>query len=157
MKKFFRENALTLSMVAFLLLVFIFGMIMLSLFLPDFSKSKYGNRLDGIEDYVISDAEIKKLDDTMLNSGFDATYTTNLEGKLYTVVITLNEYKTKEEMVTFANNLIINSFTVKNRGFYSFEVFINYDDKNKTDEVDNSYVLDGYLKNGKTTISFNKY
>ena len=104
----------------------------------DYSKSEYGDRLDGIENVKISDKETSKLTSEMkdLEEVKDCTY--RLQGRLVYISLTLNEEIGIDKAKELANKTL-EYFDDDEKSYYDFEFILK--SANKDAE---GYPLMGY-------------
>lgn len=123
LKKFIIKNKMLSILLGILILILIFGLVFIKMFIfPSYGVSKYGNRLDGIENV--------KLDDSRFNdikNGFEAKsgFTIDkfrLSGRIVNIYITAGDIK-KDDVKSEALRLV-SSFSEDEIKFYDFQVFV---------------------------------
>lgn len=108
------------------------------------SSGKYGNRLDGIEDVVISDETFDSVKDEVKNTEKVVDVTTRLQGKIVCVTIILNGDTSVSDAKGIASDTLDN-FTEEELGFYDFSYFLKWESEegntviagNKHHDLDN--------------------
>lgn len=123
LKKFIIKNKMLSILLGILILILIFGLVFIKMFIfPSYGVSKYGNRLEGIENV--------KLDDSRFNdikNGFEAKsgFTIDkfrLSGRIVNIYITAGDIK-KDDVKSEALRLV-SSFSEDEIKFYDFQVFV---------------------------------
>ncbi|MFV0275193.1 MAG: hypothetical protein ACK5HL_03015 [Bacilli bacterium] len=154
MRKFIKRNMLIIGMCCFLFLVFIFFMIVLSLFWPNKSVSLYGNRLDDIKKIELDSNLQTTLESNFSDYNVKSSY--NIEGRLIDVSLKLNNYVDESKAMTDFSEIVLNSLSDEVKNYYDIELFITYVDAEKTEESDKSYVKIGYKNKNSSRMVFAK-
>ena len=124
LKNFIVKNKLLSVLIGLFILIFILLLVAIKMLVfPSYSVSKYGNRLDGIENV--------KLDDSRFNdvkSKFDAKegFTVNkfrLSGRIVNIFISVGENIGFGDVKSECMRLV-SSFTEDEVKFYDFQVFV---------------------------------
>lgn len=105
-----------------------------------YSGSKYGNRLDGIENVVISDETINSSKSVFSEIEGVENVSYNLSGKICNFIITVNK-DTDAETIKNNSSTMLEKFTDEEKKFYDFQIFIN------SSEESDIYPIIGYKIN----------
>jgi len=147
---FLKNNIFTIM----ILFVFIIGMFIASyvkkVFWDNNDKAAYGNRLDGIENYELSEEEVKSLKQKILENKNVSDVVYDVEGKIINLIITVND----DVKVADAKKLgseATNYLSETQLSFFSVQVFLK-----KKDEKQTSFPIIGYRHYGDKTISWTK-
>jgi hypothetical protein len=93
----------------------------------------YGNRLEGIENYPISNDVKKSVTDYLLSVEGIEKVDTNIHGKIISIVILVDEAITVDK-VKEASSEALKKFTADQLGFYDVSLLVDYaNDSKKTD------------------------
>ena len=123
LKKFIIKNKLLSVLLGILILIFIFGLVIIKMFIfPSYGVSKYGDRLEGIENVKLNDSRFNDIKD-----GFDSKSGFNIDkfrlsGRIVNIYINAGDIK-KDEVKSEALRLV-NSFSEEEIKFYDFQVFV---------------------------------
>lgn len=123
LKKFVIKNKLLSVLLGVLILIFIFGLVIIKMFIfPSYGVSKYGDRLEGIENVKLNDSRFNDIKD-----GFDSKSGFNIDkfrlsGRIVNIYINAGDIK-KDEVKSEALRLV-NSFSEDEIKFYDFQVFV---------------------------------
>ncbi len=127
LKKFIIKNKVLSILLGVLILIFIFGLVLIKIFIfPSYGVSKYGNRLDGIENVKLDNSrfdEIKKGFEAKSGFSIDGF---RLSGRIVNIYIKAGDIK-KDEVKSEALKLI-NSFSEDEVKFYDFQVWVTFDE-----------------------------
>ena len=123
-KKFVLKNKLLTILIALILLIMISGLIVIKLWLfPNSNGSKYGNRLEGIENVELTSSRLDEI-----KNGFDAKSGFTLDkfrisGKIVNIFVTAGDIS-KDDVKSEAMRLV-SSFSEDEIKFYDFQVFVD--------------------------------
>lgn len=108
----------------------------------------YGNRLDGIEDYSISDENIDNLknDIKALESVQSISY--KLEGKLINIIITVDDTLSLDTFKEYGAKAL-EYFTDEQKSYYDIQIFGKSDN-----EESETYPVIGYKKNSLESLTW---
>lgn len=147
--------------IAVLVLVFIICLILLKVLLfPSNNTSKYGNRLDGIEDIKFSKSDKDKVVNSIKENEKVSSAKMNVHGRIVNVIFNVNKDTSIDDAKAIANESLGN-FSDEVKGYYDIEYIITMTDEEgvkqevtneegKTEEVvTKSFPIMGY-KNTKT-------
>ena len=145
-KRFVLKNKLLTVLIGLILLIMISGLVVIKLWLfPNSGGSKYGNRLDGIENVKLTDSrfdEIKKSFES--KSGFDITGF-RLSGRIVNIYISAGQIS--KDDVKSESLKLVNSFSEDEIKFYDFQVFVTGNDE--------SYPIIGYKNKNSEGLHWN--
>ena len=123
LKKFILKNKILSILIGILILILILGLVFIKMFIfPSYGVSKYGNRLEGIENVKLDDSRFSDI-----KNGFEAKsgFTIDkfrLSGRIVNIYITAGDIK-KDEVKSEALRLV-SSFSDDEIKFYDFQVFV---------------------------------
>lgn len=110
---------LTLVLLIFIVVIFV-------KLLVGKSSNNYGNRLDGIEDVVISEETYDSVETEVMDTGLVAEVSTRLQGKIVYTTIVLNSDTSVAKAKEIASNTLDN-YSEEERGFYDFSYFLKWE------------------------------
>ncbi len=143
--EFIKKNKILVSLLV--IAIVFFAAIMIIIFSNlSIGNNEYGNRLDNIEKYPISDETINEIKTDISSYEKVTSVSYNLEGKLANFILTVDDSLEEETAKNYANKILENlSDDVKS--YYDIQVLVDSD--NKESEV---YPIIGYKH--KTTDMF---
>lgn len=143
--EFIKKNKILVSLLV--IAIAFFAAIMIIIFSNlSIGNNEYGNRLDNIEKYPISDETINEIKTDISSYEKVTSVSYNLEGKLANFILTVDDSLEEETAKNYANKILENlSDDVKS--YYDIQVLVDSD--NKESEV---YPIIGYKH--KTTDMF---
>ncbi len=143
--EFIKKNKILVSLLV--IAIVFFAAIMIIIFSNlSIGNNEYGNRLDNIEKYPISDEVINEIKTDISSYEKVTSVSYNLEGKLANFILTVDDSLEEETAKNYANKILENlSDDVKN--YYDIQVLVDSD--NEESEV---YPIIGYKH--KTTDMF---
>lgn len=143
--EFIKKNKILVSLLV--IAIVFFAAIMIIIFSNlSIGNNEYGNRLDNIEKYPISDEVINEIKTDISSYEKVTSVSYNLEGKLANFILTVDDSLEEETAKNYANKILENlSDDVKS--YYDIQVLVDSD--NKESEV---YPIIGYKH--KTTDMF---
>lgn len=131
------------------IIIIIFGCVY---FLGGTTKSKYGDRLDGISSYIIKDSVISEIKDEITKEKNVEEVKINLQGKIFYVIIYLNDGGKAIDGVN-ASTKALEKFSDEEKKFYEFQFIVTK--KNlSSDEV---FPIMGYKNNISAGITWTNY
>ena len=143
--EFIKKNKILVSLLVIAIVFFAAVMIIIFSNLS-IGNNEYGNRLDNIEKYPISDETINEIKTDISSYEKVTSVSYNLEGKLANFILTVDDSLEEETAKNYANKILENlSDDVKS--YYDIQVLVDSD--NKESEV---YPIIGYKH--KTTDMF---
>ena len=149
LKKLYKENRVFTILMAISLTCLLIIIVLVSFYLfSSTSKSKYGNRLDGINDVLIEENEQTELENKVSENAGVEEVKVNLHGKIIYFDIKVNNdikpsdcKKQAEEIVTYFDDDYLNYYD------------IHFMFSKSNDEAKNFPIL-GYRKVGAKKVSF---
>ncbi len=140
--KFVKKNKNIFIVILIILAVLIITGVSLFIFLfSGYKNSKYGNRLDGIENVIISDEKTNEVKEILKSAEGVKDVTYNLSGKTCNFIVIVNE-GTKPDNIKKIAPSILEKYSKEEKEFYDFQIFID-DGKEKSD----LYPVIGYKYN----------
>lgn len=148
--KLIKNNLLTI----FILIIFIVIMFVLAyfknLYWDNNDKAAYGNRLDGIENYQLTDEEINKVKENMKKDEDVLEVTYRQEGRIINIRLKVTDTITDDNAKKMCNDFIKN-FTEKQLSFFSVQFYVYKADTSKKD-----FPIIGYKHYGNKNVSWTK-
>ena len=155
--KFLKRNLLTI----FVIIIFIIGMLVLSyfkkLYWDNNDKAAYGSRLDGIENYKLTDEEMNILKETISKDSDVLDLDISVQGKIINIEVKAAERLEVKNAKNMANEWV-KLIPDDTRSYFSVQFYF-YKEKAKTDdkkENNSPFPIIGYLHYGNNTISWTK-
>ena len=112
-----------------LIIIIAFVVLIVKLVLPASGTNKYGDRLDGIENYNFSEKAKNKVIKNLKDRDQVTSCKIEVHGKLISVIFTVKKDVSKEDAKNIASDSL-SSFSDKIKGFYD----IQYEVKKKDEE-----------------------
>lgn len=147
MKKLWKNNKITILFVGVIILILVIFSLMVFPLYSSRSGSKYGNRLDGIKKVEIKDKLNNKIKDIFENNDKVKEINTVLKGKIYNVLITLNDGVNPSDLTGVCNEAL-GMFDENQIKYYDIQFFIT----SKLDEK--TKVIVGYKNKDSENISW---
>lgn len=122
------HKILVLFIVIFIILMVVIGISFKNMFFSENINDKYGNRLNGIEKVHITDSRLQEIKEKLLSNKSINTISYNISGRIIKFFIQVKS-ETDELSVESMLNVILESFTDEEKGFYDFEVFITNEEE----------------------------
>lgn len=142
-KKHKKKVCIIAIVVLFLILVFI----SIHSLMPDMSKSTWGNRLDNIQNYSITDDNINKIKESLTTTGKVSNVTYRLSGRTMNFIIEVNSGVKRSDAEGLVSH-ITDNLTDEIKGYYDIEAYFT------TSGDDTSYPFMGYKHKTGSTFSF---
>ncbi len=117
-----KKHKFTFITLAVLLVIFIITFLILRLVMPDYGKGYYGNRLNGIDNYKISNDTINRVKSEVSGDGIESV-TYHLEGRIINITITVKPDLELDKAKESANKLL-EIFTKDELEYYDLQVFL---------------------------------
>lgn len=114
------------------------------------SNDMYGNRLDGINDVKITDDKVTEMKEKILAMDKVQDIVINIHGKIVNFNIDFANETTLEEVKNTSISCL-DLLEEEYKSFYDLEFIIT---QSKNEESDSIYPILGYMKAGRTTISW---
>lgn len=148
-KNWIKENkGFSVIILLALVLIIILTIIFISL-LKGNSSSKYGNRLDGIDDVIISKEEYDSVKEEVMATDVVEDVTIRLQGKIVYTAITLKSDTSVDKAKEIASNTLDN-YSEDELKYYDFSYFLKW----TTEEGDK--VITGNKHNNMDSITWIK-
>ena len=153
MKRFYRENRVFVILMA---IVFACAAIIIFLLakyvINSNTGNKYGNRLDGIKDVIVSEDLKDEMITTLTTESKVNSVTINVHGKIVNFVIDFKKETTMDEAKSIAIKCL-DFFEEEYRNFYDIQFLFKKSELENEEEKDKFPII-GYIKAGATTISW---
>lgn len=146
--KLFKKNKFTFFIIVFFLIVFVLLLQVKNLFFPSSDTANYGHRLDGLTE--IKSEVVTALTEKLKENKKVETVSTNTNGRIFNIIITVGNEATKKEAKTIGESTIssLDEETLKQ---YDIQVFMKKTDKEETD-----FPLIGYKSTNDETLSWSR-
>ncbi len=105
--------------------------------IPSFGSNKYGDRLDGIENYKISSSSINEIKDNLTSKEGVTKVTYHQEGKILNFTIKVSGDTKLDTAKEYAKE-VLDGISKKNLKYYDIQIFLDSDDNT------NDYPIAGY-------------
>ena len=149
MKKFIKNNKLTV-ITSIICLVFVILVFAIKLtFFPNEGTAIYGDRLDGIEEVEITDDEQDKIISSLEGKDEVKKVETDIKGRTLNVLITVNDDVELDPAKALTSS-ITDTLDKEQLGFYDIQVFISKDND------DARFPIIGYKHQDKDEFSWTK-
>jgi len=127
--KFIKKHkvGLIVLLVCIILIVLLFFGIK-NAFFSNINESKYGNRLDGIEDYVIEDTLINEIKDMLMETEKVNKVTYDLKGRIVNFMIEVKSDVDLTSSHSLADKLA-EKFPDEYKSFYDIQIFLTCEDE----------------------------
>ena len=129
LKKFIMNNKVLSVLILLLLLIFIFGLVIIKVFIfPNYHTSKFGNRLDGIENVMIDSSRLDEIKNNFSSiEGFNF-YGYRLSGKIINIYVSITGDLSTDTIRDKCKE-IIKSFNEDEIKFYDFQFYVTGEDE----------------------------
>lgn len=118
---FIKKNKILVAILTLVFIVIIISAIYIYLYQTN--SNKYGNRLNGIENVLISNNKITNIKDKLLSNNNCNTVSYKLDGKIIKFFIDVTP-ETDELSLESMFNSILDGFSDSEKAFYDFEIFV---------------------------------
>ncbi len=146
MKDFIKKHKKTcIAAGIFILLLLIFFIVFF--IVPLFGNNKYGDRLDGIEDYKVSNNVVNDIKDAVSENDFVTKVDYHNEGRILNFIVTING-DTALDTAKGVSNDVLDGLSNKLKKYYDVEIFIT------TEEDSEIYPVIGYHPKGAKEVSW---
>ena len=122
------KRRLKIGYILALIIIIAFGAVVLKLVLPASGTSKYGDRLEGIEDHKFSEKAQKKVIDFIKEKEQVSSCKIEIHGKIINVIFTVKKDVSKDDAKFIANESL-GSFTEKVKGYYDVQFMVKKKDE----------------------------
>lgn len=133
MKRILKWIKKNIGLFIVLLLTLILLIFILAIFVKMFmggTSDKYGNRLDGIEEAIISSDTYNSVKDELIESKLVEEASVRLQGRIVYTTIVLKEDTSVKEAKKLASNTL-NNYSDEELNFYDFSYFLKWEKKEK--------------------------
>ena len=120
-----RNTGLVIVLLLTLVLLVFITVIFVKLLMGN-SSGKYGNRLDGINEVVISDETYDSVKEEVKGTEKVTDVTTRLQGKIVYITIVLNSDTSSDDAKNIASGTL-DYFTDEELSFYDFSYFLKWE------------------------------
>lgn len=118
---FIKRNKILITILTLIFIITILLVIYFCIYQKN--SNKYGNRLNGIENVLISDNKISNIKEKILSNNNCNSITYKLDGKIIKFFIDVNP-ETDELTLESIFNSILDGFSDSEKSFYDFEIFV---------------------------------
>lgn len=147
--KFIKKNKFSVFIMIIFTAIVIFGTVAYNTFFVG-KGAVYGDRLEGIEDVPIKSSEKEKLISSLEEKDTVKEVTTTLHGKIFNVIITVNDDVSKDTAKNVGNE-VLGFLSSEQLSFYDVQVYVK-----KEDEKQNDFPIVGYKQNNQKSITWSK-
>lgn len=119
---------LIIFITVFVILMIVAGLCLIVLFATDESSDKYGSRLNGIENVLITEERFNTVREKLTSNKNVNTVSSNITGRIIKYFIKV-KVDTDEITVDELLNIILTNFTDEEKKFYDFQVFITNEEE----------------------------
>ena len=144
---FIKKNKFTIIAIILFILLVVVGVEVKNFLVPDEGKAVYGDRLDGIENYPLSDETLNGIS-TALKENEEVS--SKLHGKIINIIITVTADVSVNDAKTLASSVSA-MFKDSELSFYSLQVYVK-----KEDASLNNFPIIGYQDAGSKSMLFTK-
>ena len=150
MKKFIKNNKLTvITFIICLIFVILVFAIKLTLF-PNEGRAIYGDRLEGIEKVEITSKQQKNIISKLEEKDEVKSVETDIKGRILNVIITVND-DVELDPAKALTSLVVENLEEDQTTYYDIQVFIK-----KSNEEDTRFPIIGYKHQDKNKFSWSK-
>lgn len=150
MKKFIKNNKLTvITFIICLIFVILVFAIKLTLF-PNEGRAIYGDRLEGIEKVEITSKQQKNIISKLEEKDEVKSVETDIKGRILNVIITVND-DVELDPAKALTSLVVENLEENQTTYYDIQVFIK-----KSNEEDTRFPIIGYKHQDKNEFSWSK-
>ena len=146
------KNKKAVVLIALVLVLLICLILIKSVFFPGHG-SKYGNRLDGIEEVKIEDSRLKELSDTLKEKEEVKNAKVRIQGKIVYVVFEVTSETSIDTAKSIADSTL-ESFDDDELAFYDFSYLVKW--TKVVDEKEEISAIEGTKHHSKNTITWSK-
>lgn len=113
----------SIALIVFLLLIVVGGGIFLSMWNQG-TGTKYGSRLEGIKKVKIDSNDLSKIENKLKESDLVAKTTSDIEGRIINILITVNTGTDANAAKELANTILDDNFSKDELAFYDIQVYL---------------------------------
>ena len=144
-KRFYQEHRIfTILMAVVLVCIVLITTVLIQCFYVGNGSDKYGNRLEGIEKYEISESRQKDFKNNVANNEKIKSVYINVTGKIIYITMQINEGVELVEAQSIAQKSL-EEFSEEEQKFYDFNITLK---QNSTDKSDGFIISGAKNKNG---------
>ena len=144
-KRFYKEHRIfTILMAVVLVCVVLIITVLVQCFYVGNGSDKYGNRLEGIEKYKITESRQKDFENNIANNDKVKSVDIKVTGKIIYITMQITEGVELVEAQSIAQKSL-ESFSEKEQSFYDFNITLK---QNSTDKSDGFIISGAKNKNG---------
>ena len=144
-KRFYQEHRIfTILMAIVLVCMVLIITVLIQCFYVGNGSDKYGNRLEGIEKYKISESRQKDFENNIANNDKIKSVDIKVTGKIIYITMQINEGVELVEAQSLAQKSL-EKFSDKEQSFYDFNITLK---QNSTDKSDGFIISGAKNKNG---------
>ena len=144
-KRFYQEHRIfTILMAVVLVCMVLIITVLIQCFYVGNGSDKYGNRLEGIEKYKISESRQKDFENNIANNDKVKSVDIKVTGKIIYITMQITEGVELVEAQSIAQKSL-ESFSEKEQSFYDFNITLK---QNSTDKSDGFIISGTKNKNG---------
>ncbi len=149
--KFVKKHKLKFIFLGVFLILLILAVVgVKELLYPDFRKSLYGNRLEGIEEFAVNNNQLKKVSDELLKLDKIEKVSYGLSGRIINFMITLDGDVDLITSQSFGDK-ILESFSEEEKKYFDFQVYLT-----SNVEVSEIYPKAGYKHRSSLAFKWTK-
>lgn len=126
--EFIKKHKVLLIVLTIILLLAITAFLLLKNFMVDNSKDEYGNRLDGIQNVQISDANTSKMKEEIKVLEEVSNISYRLQGRLIYIELTLKDGVVIDTAKEIAAKTL-DYFSAEEKAYYDIQVVLNNENK----------------------------
>jgi len=146
MKKFWKNNKIAILFAGVIILMIVIFSLMVFPLYSSRSGSKYGNRLDGIKEVEIKNKTKKEIEEIFKNNDNVKKITISLKGKIYNIVVTLNDGVNPSDFTDTCNEAL-GKFDEDQIKYYDIQFFV-------TSKLEETKSIIGYKNKNSEYISW---
>lgn len=144
-KRFYQEHRIfTILMAVVLVCMVLIITVLVQCFYVGNGSDKYGNRLEGIEKYKITESRQKDFENNIANNDKVKSVDIKITGKIIYITMQITEGVELVEAQSIAQKSL-ESFSEKEQSFYDFNITLK---QNSTDKSDGFIISGAKNKNG---------
>lgn len=150
-KKFYKEHRIfTILMAIVLVCIVLMATILIQCFYVGNGTDKYGNRLEGIENYEIATSRQKDFENNIANNEKVKSVDIIITGKIIYITMQINEDVALEEAKSIASKSL-EEFTEDEQSFYDFNITLKQNSSDKGD----GFIISGYKNKNSSSLVWN--
>lgn len=156
MIKFINKYKLTIVMLVFISILVVLFLSFKSFLYPEDAKSVYGDRLEGMEDVLITEEKKNSIETKINASNIVIDGKVEIYGKIVNVIVSCNSKGTEAKVKDLFND-VLDEFSKAQLEYYDFQYFVSNEElkytmigyKNKLSEIPVYTVSKGVEENEK--------